>query len=125
MQKPYGDVDWERLLKQLHSNAVFLAGGASATFDCGVSAEDLVNETLGAFFADPNALGWKPKKGKLETFLGKVLKNKFIDHVRRDEHVAGSFDDEQFREGWRPAHHNSVRRGRERGLEGLGKTVSG
>jgi len=33
-----------------------------------VSADDLVNETVLEFLRSPNALGWVPARGKLETF---------------------------------------------------------
>lgn len=69
----------------------------SATFDCGVSEEDLVAETLTAFFESKNGLGWNPKKGaRLDTYLCKVLRHRFIDHLRRTRKVGGSLDDEAF-----------------------------
>lgn len=74
-----------------------LVGGAALVFDCGLSAEDLVAETLDAFFSSEKGLGWNPDKGSLATFLCGVLEKKFIDHRRRDRHVAGSVDDENFK----------------------------
>ena len=53
------EVDWERVSKALRVAALFAVRGAPPAFDCGVSAEDLVNETLAAFFLDPNCLGWE------------------------------------------------------------------
>src|SRR6185295_18344879 len=45
--------------------------------------------TLLDFLNSPNALNWAPSRGKLETFLCTVLRNKFIDHVRRHRRNAG------------------------------------
>ncbi len=76
---------------------------APDSFDCGISVEDLVGETLTAFFDSPKALGWKPGKETLdspnetqksvERFLAGVLRHKAVDHLRRQKHVAGSLDD--------------------------------
>jgi DNA-directed RNA polymerase specialized sigma24 family protein len=88
----YQEIDWESLYKRLFLRAVALVGGADLVIDCGVSAEDLVNETLEEFFGSPDGLGWKARKGKIETFLGRVLYYKFIDHVRRDRKVAPQVD---------------------------------
>jgi len=64
---------------------------------CLLTSDRLNNETLTAFFAEPNGLGWKPSKGKLETFLVGVLKNKAKDHLRRERFVGGSLDDQDRR----------------------------
>jgi RNA polymerase sigma factor (sigma-70 family) len=61
-----------------------------------VSADDLVSETVLEFLRSPNALGWVPARGKLETFLCTVLKNKFIDHLRRHQHYGGPVDGDLF-----------------------------
>jgi len=90
----FDQVDWGRLDKVLRVAADFAVRGAPQCFDCGVSAEDLVNEVIEAFFADPNALGWRPSKGNLENFLVGVLQNKAKDHLRRERFVAGSLDDQ-------------------------------
>lgn len=92
--KLYEDIDWPGLLKTLWVCAQRLRA-AAAVFDCGVSPDDLVNETLEAFWSSENALGWTAKKGSIEAFLCTVLKRRFIDHIRRDEKVAGSFDDQK------------------------------
>lgn len=89
----YEKTDWVVLYKRLYVQAIKLAGGAAIVFDCGLSAEDMVNETFEKFFADPKRLGWTKKKGTLEVFLAVVLQNTFVDHVRRNKHVAGSTDD--------------------------------
>jgi len=90
-------VDWDRIDKVLRVAADFAVRGAPDSFDCGVSAGDLVSETVTAFLADPNGLGWKPSKGMLEKFLVGVLKNKAKDHLRRDKFVGGSLNDEERR----------------------------
>jgi len=89
----FENVDWERLLKVLRLTAERAVRDAPPTFDCGVSAEDLVGETLNEFWASENGLGWKREKGKLEAFLARVLQNKAITHLRRQKFVAGSMDD--------------------------------
>jgi len=98
-------VNWDRLYKVLRLAARWAAPTALPTFDCGISAEDLVGETLLEFFRSPKRLGWRPPKGdlktaenvqkSLESFLIVVLKRRTIDHLRRQKHVAGSFDDDQ------------------------------
>lgn len=45
-----------------------------------------------------NGLGWQPAKGDLPTFLCGVLRHKLLDHLKRQRHTAGSFDDRAFRE---------------------------
>ena len=64
-----------------------LTRGIATVIDCGVSADDLVEETLVKFFRSPNGLGWKESKGPLHIFLGTVLRNSFIDHIRREKKV--------------------------------------
>jgi DNA-directed RNA polymerase specialized sigma24 family protein len=59
-----------------------------------VSTEDLVQETLLAFFGSSNGLGWTLEKGPIEKFLVGILWNKARDHVRRQKKVGGSLDDE-------------------------------
>lgn len=55
---------------------------------CGLSAEDLATGTLNKYLLSPNGLGWRESKGSLTAFLGTVLRNKFIDHLRRQREVA-------------------------------------
>ncbi len=90
----WNGIDVKRLQKVLFIKAVAVVRDATRSFDIGVSAEDLVNETIIAFFESSNGLGWSEKKGRLETFLGGVLLNKARTHLRRDEKVGGSLDDE-------------------------------
>lgn len=91
----YQDVDWDRVYKVLRVAAAKTVGGAYRTFDCGLSAEDLVTETLEEFFDSPDGLGWRPSKGTMEQLLTTVLKRRAIDHFRRQGHVAGSLDDRE------------------------------
>src|SRR5437867_8714950 len=89
----FDGVDWVDLLKRLEIRAKSLTIGASATFDCGISWEDLRSETLETFFKSENGLGWDAQRGPLHVFLGKVLLRKFIDHYRRQKrHGGGSLD---------------------------------
>jgi DNA-directed RNA polymerase specialized sigma24 family protein len=85
-------IDFERLYKVLFIKAVAVVRDAGRCFDMGVSAEDLVNETVTAFLESPNGLGWTEKQGTLERFLGGVLVHKARSHLRRDKKVAGSLD---------------------------------
>jgi len=97
-------INWERLYKVLWLTAKATTSGARPTFDCGVSAEDLVGQALTEFWSSPKKLGWKPPKGErscpseiqrsLEAFLIVVLKRRGINHLRREKHVAGSLDGE-------------------------------
>jgi DNA-directed RNA polymerase specialized sigma24 family protein len=107
----FAHVDWNRLYKVLLVEAKVRLRNAPDSFDCGISAEDLVGETLTDFFNSAKALGWKPGKEalnspseaqrSLEKFLAGVLRHKAIDHLRRQKHVAGSIDDpdKRFAEG--------------------------
>ena len=92
----FDHIDWTALYKKLRVFADRLCGGAAATFDCGLSGEDVVGEVLEEFFESPDGLGWRKKKGTLENFLFKVLQNKVIDHLRRSKKVADPLDDTSF-----------------------------
>ena len=92
----FDDIDWIAVHKRLVGFAEGLCGGAAATFDCGLSPEDIVDEVWEAFSGSPDALGWKKKKGGLENYFFTVVRNKWIDHLRRTGKVAGSFDDNSF-----------------------------
>ena len=39
------------------------------------------------FLQSPNGLGWRESKGSLPVFLGRVLENCFIDHIRREKKI--------------------------------------
>jgi DNA-directed RNA polymerase specialized sigma24 family protein len=73
-----------------------LVGGADLVIDCGITAEDLTNQTLMEFWESDDGLKWKKSKGPLERFLGRVLRNNFIDHIRRNKKLVGSLDDDDF-----------------------------
>jgi DNA-directed RNA polymerase specialized sigma24 family protein len=90
----WNGIDFKRLEKVLFIKAVDVVRDASLSFDMGVSAEDLVKETLTAFLDSSNGLGWSEKQGLLETFLGGVLLNKARTHFRRAKKIAGSLDAE-------------------------------
>jgi DNA-directed RNA polymerase specialized sigma24 family protein len=91
----FQNIDWDRLYKLLRVVAAGIVRRAHVgdAIDCGISAEDLVTETMEAFFASSNGLGWKAEKGSIEALLCGVLKKKAVDHLRRQRHVAGSLDD--------------------------------
>lgn len=52
----------------------------------GVSAEDVVGETLVAYLTSADKLGWDKNKGPLEPYLWIVCKHKLFDHFRRSKH---------------------------------------
>jgi RNA polymerase sigma factor (sigma-70 family) len=81
-------VPWLEVHMRLRALAAWLTRDQPDIFDA-VSADDLVSETVLEFLRSPNALGWVPARGKLETFLCTVLRNKFIDHLRRHRHYGG------------------------------------
>lgn len=83
----YESVDWADLWRRLYLHAVKLTRGINTVIDCGVSADDLVEETLMKFWQSPNGLGWRESRGPLHVFLGRILKNSFIDHIRREKRV--------------------------------------
>lgn len=83
----YTSADWEDLWRRLALKAAILMSGLDVSRDCGVSALDLVAETLDAFWQSPNGLGWRENKGPLPVFLGTVLKNRFLNHLRRDKKI--------------------------------------
>jgi hypothetical protein len=88
----WNNIDFKRLEKVLFIKAIAVVRDASRSFDGGVSAEDLVKETLNAFLDSSNGLGWSEEKGSPETFLCGVLLNKARMHFRREKKVAGSLD---------------------------------
>jgi DNA-directed RNA polymerase specialized sigma24 family protein len=85
-------IPWLDVYKRLRATAGWVTRDPSVVFDA-VSADDLVSETLLDFLRSPNALGWTPARGKLATFLCTVLRNKFIDHLRRHRRHAVPLED--------------------------------
>ena len=85
-------VPWLEVCMRLRATAGWLTHEQPDIFDA-VSADDLVSETVLEFLRSPNALGWVPARGKLETFLCAVLRNRFIDHLRRHRHYGGPLED--------------------------------
>jgi RNA polymerase sigma factor (sigma-70 family) len=88
----YQRIPWLEVSMRLRAMAGWLTQDQPDVFDA-VSADDLVSETVLEFLRSPNAMGWVPARGKLETFLCTVLKNKFIDHLRRHRHYGGPLED--------------------------------
>jgi DNA-directed RNA polymerase specialized sigma24 family protein len=87
-EKLYERIAWPMVYKRLRSLAGWLTRGRPAVFD-GVSKDDLVGETILEFLNSENALGWNPARGELEPFLCAVLKNKYLDHIRRLKYNGG------------------------------------
>jgi DNA-directed RNA polymerase specialized sigma24 family protein len=55
----------------------------------GVSADDVVEETLIAYYQSPNGLGWDSNRGTpLEDFLLGVCRNKLRDRIRRNSRIS-------------------------------------
>jgi hypothetical protein len=81
------------LWRRLYLYAAVLTGGTGVVMHCGLSAEDLATEALNKYLLSPNGLGWRESKGSLTAFLGTVLRNRFIDHLRRQREVACAEDD--------------------------------
>jgi DNA-directed RNA polymerase specialized sigma24 family protein len=92
----FQDVNLDRLYKVLSLRAMGIVRyyGGPETFDVGFEYKDVLHEVFKDFFDSPDALGWRESKGPIEAYLGKVLHNRIVDHLRRQKHVAGSIDDE-------------------------------
>ena len=88
-------IDWRNLYKRLFLFARALTCGRPDIFD-GMSADDLVSETILAFLKSNEQLGWNSKIASVEVFLCAVLRHKAIDHFRRHARAAGSLDDPNF-----------------------------
>ncbi|MGI0135139.1 MAG: RNA polymerase sigma factor [Candidatus Micrarchaeaceae archaeon] len=85
-------IPWLDVYMRLYAMAGRLTQGQPGVFDA-VSAEDLVSETVLEFLRSPNVLGWVPARGKIDRFLCAVLKNKFIDHIRRHRRYIGPLEE--------------------------------
>ena len=90
----YEPINWPMLFETLCVAAFNLADGWPDILD-GVSADDLAEETLDTFLKSDDALGWDGERN-LGKFLCGVLKNKFLNRLRRQRKTAGSFDDPDF-----------------------------
>jgi DNA-directed RNA polymerase specialized sigma24 family protein len=86
----------ERLYKVLSLRAMGIVRhyGGPETFDLGFDYKDVLHEVFKDFFDSPDGLGWKESKGRIDACLGKILHNRIVDHLRRQNHIAGSIDDE-------------------------------
>lgn len=97
----YEGIDWAQIDKRLTLVAIRSTAHMPDIFD-GVSAEDLVNQTVYTYLADPDGLGWTPTIGPLDRFLLGVMKHKLLDHIRRQKYIEGSFDDPDFVKNMQP-----------------------
>lgn len=92
----FQNINFERAYKVLTIRAMAIVrqyGGPDA-FDGGFDYEDVLAEVWEKFFDSPDGLGWKESKGSIETYLGKILHNKIVDHLRRQKHVGGPLADD-------------------------------
>jgi DNA-directed RNA polymerase specialized sigma24 family protein len=91
----FEEVDWSALYRRLRVYAFRLGREMPSVFD-GISADDLVGETLTTFLAAPDCLGWDPTtEDNLAKFLFAVLKHKFMTHRRRSLAREGAADNRQ------------------------------
>jgi DNA-directed RNA polymerase specialized sigma24 family protein len=92
----FQNVDFDRIYKVLSLRAMGIVRhyGGPETFDVGFDYKDVLHEVFKEFFDSPDGLGWKESKGRIDAYLGKILHNRIVDHLRRQKHVAGSLDDE-------------------------------
>lgn len=89
------DVNWAEIYRKLYVYARLCSRYVSDIFD-GNSAEDMPGIVLLEYFESQTGLGWNPAKGPLNRFLLGVLKNKMMDHLRRQRFTMGSLDDPDF-----------------------------
>jgi len=92
----YQGVDLVRLYKVLSLRAMRIVRhyGGLDTFDAGFDYEDVLGEVFAAFLDSPDGLGWKESKGTIDVYLGHVLHNKIVDHLRRQKHAGGPVEDD-------------------------------
>jgi hypothetical protein len=92
----FQNIDFVRAYKVLSLRAMGIVRHYSGpdTFDGGCDYEDILGEVFQEFFDSPDGLGWKESKGSIEAFLGKILHNKIVDHLRRQKHLGGPLDDD-------------------------------
>ena len=93
----FQNIDFERLYKILSLRAIGIVRhyGGVDTFDGGFDHHDVVGDVFKDFFESCDGLGWKESKGTIDAYLGAILHNKIVDHLRRQKHVAGSLNDAQ------------------------------
>jgi hypothetical protein len=93
----FQNVDLVRVYKILSIRAMGIVRhyGGPDTFDGGFDYEDVLAEVFREYIDSPDGLGWKEGKGCIETYLGRILHNKIVDHLRRQKHVGGTVDDDR------------------------------
>jgi hypothetical protein len=91
----FQNVDFVRLYEALSLRAMGVVRryGGPDTFDGGFDYEDVVGEVFTEFLESPDGLGWKESKGRIEAYLGKILHNRIVDHLRRQKHHGGTVED--------------------------------
>jgi DNA-directed RNA polymerase specialized sigma24 family protein len=92
----WNEIKWVDISRKLAKRTAFVAQKAAEVFNCGISFEDVLQDTYTAFFE--SELEWDPKKASLEAYLWGVAKNKLKDHIKRGHKVGGSLDDPDFLE---------------------------
>jgi DNA-directed RNA polymerase specialized sigma24 family protein len=92
----FQNIDFVRVYKVLSLRAMGIVRryGGSDTFDGGLDYEDVLGEVFKEFLESPDGLGWKESKGRIEAFLGTILHNKIVDHLRRQKHHGGPLEDD-------------------------------
>lgn len=92
----FQNIDFVRVYKvlSLRGMGIVRQYGGPDTFDGGFDYEDVVGEVFKEFLESPDGLGWKESKGRIEAYLGKILHNKIVDHLRRQKHHGGPLEDD-------------------------------
>jgi DNA-directed RNA polymerase specialized sigma24 family protein len=105
------DIDWEAVYRRLTVYAFSLVR-CGEVLD-GISADDLVGETVLDFLC--NELTWEPEESTLDRYLCGALRNKYLQHLRRNQRSLGPVADDRLQ----GASQNAAS-GRTRGIaEGL------
>jgi len=91
----FQNIDFVRVYKVLLLRAMGIVRhyGGLDTFDGGFDYEDVLGDVFKEFLESPDGLGWKESKGRIEAFLGTILHNKIVDHLRRQKHLGGPLED--------------------------------
>ena len=92
----FQNIDFIRVYKVLSLRAMGIVRhyGGPDTFDGGFDYEDVLGEVFKEFLESSDGLGWKESKGRIEAFLGTILHNKIVDHLRRQKHHGGPLEDD-------------------------------